>query len=197
MTSPRNRRRRLDFAGTPLTRLVVLVLALVACNQGAAPLATNAASAARELVAAPDYADQPSFSDRTGRLPVLSLQSLFHPTYVVPNDPSRIRTLLVTGDVIPARGVNYFATVRHDFLWPFRPTAAYTKDADVTFVNLESPLFAGCPVNPNSGFTFCGDPRFVNGLSYMGADVVNLANNHTSNYGAEGITLTEQLLNSH
>jgi len=197
MTPPRNRRRRLDFAGTPLTRLVILVLALVACNQGSAPLATNVATAARELVAAPDYADQPSFSDRTGRLPVLSLQSLFHPTYVVPNDPSRIRTLLVTGDVIPARGVNYFATQRHDFLWPFRPTAAYTKNADVTYINLETPLFAGCPVDPNSGFTFCGDARFVDGLTLMGAKVVNLANNHLSNYGAQGINLTTQLLAQH
>lgn len=158
---------------------------------------TTAASTARQLVAAPDYADQPSFADRTGQLPVLSLQNLFHPTYVVPNDPSRIRTLLVTGDVIPARGVDYFATIRHDFLWPFRPTAAYTRNADVTFINLETPLFAGCPVNPNSGFTFCGDARFVDGLTYMGADVVNLANNHTTNYGAQGVQLTEQLLQQH
>jgi poly-gamma-glutamate capsule biosynthesis protein CapA/YwtB (metallophosphatase superfamily) len=180
-----------------MKRLVVLVLALVACNQGAAPLATNAASGVRALAAAPDLADQPSFSDRTGRLPVLSLQSLFHPTYAVPSDPSRIRTLLVTGDVIPARGVNYFATQRHDFLWPFRPTAAYTKNADVTYINLETPLFAGCPVDPNSGFTFCGDARFVDGLTLMGAKVVNLANNHLSNYGAQGINLTTQLLTSH
>jgi poly-gamma-glutamate capsule biosynthesis protein CapA/YwtB (metallophosphatase superfamily) len=180
-----------------MKRLVVLVLALVACNQSAPPVATNVASAARELVAAPDYADQPSFSDRTGRLPVLSLQSLFHPAYVVPADPNKIRTLLVTGDVIPARGVNYFATIRHDFLWPFRPTAAYTKNADVTDINLETPLFAGCPVDPNSGFTFCGDARFVDGLTLMGAKVVNLANNHTSNYGAQGINLTTQLLTQH
>jgi poly-gamma-glutamate capsule biosynthesis protein CapA/YwtB (metallophosphatase superfamily) len=180
-----------------MKRLAVLVLALVACNQGAGPVATNVSSAARELVAAPDYADQPSFSDRTGRLPVLSLQSLFHPNYVVPNDPSRIRTLLVTGDVIPARGVNYFATQRHDFLWPFRPTAAYTKNADITYINLETPLFAGCPVDPNSGFTFCGDARFVDGLTLMGAKVVNLANNHLSNYGAQGINLTTQLLTQH
>ena len=180
-----------------MRRLVVLVLALVACNQGAPSIAINVASPARALVAAPDYADQPSFSDRTGRLPILSLQSLFHPTYVVPNDPSRIRTLLVTGDVIPARGVNYFATQRHDFLWPFRPTAAYTKNADVTYINLETPLFAGCPVDPNSGFTFCGDARFVDGLTLMGAKVVNLANNHLSNYGAQGINLTTQLLAQH
>src|SRR5262249_51430009 len=138
MITPRNRRLRLDFAGTPLKRLLVLVVALVACNQTVSPVtSTTASSGARELVAAPDFTDQPSFSDRTGRLPVLSLQNLFHPTYAVPNDPSRIRTLLVTGDVIPARGVNYFATVRHDFLWPFRPTAAYTRGADITYINLE------------------------------------------------------------
>ena len=149
------------------------------------------------IVPALDRQDQPSFADRTSTLPVLSLEELFHPTYRVPIDPSKIRTLLVTGDVIPARGVNYFATVRHDFLWPFRPTAAYTKNADITYINLESPLFAGCPVNPNSGFTFCGDARFVDGLTLMGADVVNLANNHLSNYGAQGISLTQQLLSSH
>ena len=144
-----------------------------------------------------DRYDQPSFAHRTGRPPALSLQELFHPTYVGPLDPSKIRTLLVTGDIIPARGVDYFASIRHDFLWPFRRTADYTKNADITFINLESPLFAGCAVNPGPTFTFCGDPRFVNGLTMMGADVANLANNHSSNYGAEGIALTEQLLNQH
>ena len=182
--------------------VLVAVLLVATCNTSSAPLtSSSAASSVRETgeaaVAAPDFADQPSFANRTGRLPALSLQNLFHPTYIVPSDPSRIRTLLVTGDVIPARGVNYYATVRHDFLWPFRPTADYTKNADVTLINLESPLFVGCPVDPNSGFKFCGDARFVNGLNLMGAKVANLANNHTSNYGAEGITLTDQLLQQH
>ena len=178
--------------------LAVAAMLLVGCSQGGAPLAiSNAASSARALVAAPDLADQPSFSNRTGQLPALSLQNLFHANYTVPSDPSRIRTLLVTGDVIPARGVNYYATSRHDFLWPFRRTADYTKNADITDINLESPLFAGCPVDPGPSFTFCGDARFVNGLTLMGAKVVNLANNHTSNYGAQGITLTDQLLQQH
>jgi poly-gamma-glutamate synthesis protein (capsule biosynthesis protein) len=171
---------------------------LVACNSGSPPAVTViVASSARALTAAPDLSDQPSFADRSGRLPALTLQNLFHPSYVVPDDPSKIRTLLVTGDIIPARGVNYFATAKHDFLWPFRPTADYTKNADITYVNLESPLVPGCPVSDNSSFTFCGDQRFVNGLTLMGADVVNLANNHLSNYGALGITQTEQLLTSH
>ena len=178
-------------------RLVAVLVLVVACNQAVAPVTTgNVASSSRELYG-PMQVEQPSFADRTNPIPELSLQELFHPSYIVPRDPSKIRTLLVTGDVIPARGVDYFATVRHDFLWPFRRTADYTKNADVTLINLESPLFAGCPVNPNSGFTFCGDARFVNGLTYMGADVVNMANNHTTNYGAQGVQLTEQLLQSH
>ncbi len=180
--------------------LVVAAVLMVACNQAAVATPTSSSPVAeggRPLVDAPDAFDQPSFADRTGKLPALTLQNLFHPTYIVPNDPSKIRTLLVTGDVIPARGVDYFATQRHDFLWPFRRTADYTKNADVTFINLESPLFAGCPVNPGPTFTFCGDARFVDGLTYMGADVVNMANNHTTNYGAQGVQLTEQLLQQH
>src|SRR5262249_31801967 len=96
-----------------------------------------------------------------------------------------------------ARGVDYFATSRHDFLWPFRRTAEYTKTADITYINLESPLFAGCAVNPGPSFTFCGDARFVDGLTLMGADVVNPANNPLTNYGAPGVTLTDQLLHQH
>ena len=170
---------------------------LSACIGGTRPVASTLPIGGTVIVPALDRSDQPSYGVRTGQPPALSLQELFHPAYHVPLDPSKVRTLLVTGDVIPARGVDYFASVRHDFLWPFRPTADYVKNADITYINLESPLFAGCPVNPGPSFTFCGDARFVNGLTLDGVDVANLANNHLSNYGAEGITLTEQLLNSH
>ncbi len=169
---------------------------LLACNQATAPVASlTPVPGTPVFMGRPDRNDQPSFADRTQvRIPALSLQELFHPTYLVPNDPSKVRTLLVTGDVIPSRGVNFYATQRRDFLWPFRPTASFVRDADITFIDLEAPLFAGCPVSAASSFTFCGDPRFMGGLKLMGADVASLANNHTSNYGAEGIRLTDQLL---
>jgi poly-gamma-glutamate synthesis protein (capsule biosynthesis protein) len=176
----------------------VLAAGLLAagCSNGSPPLTSAThASTARVIGPAMDGLDQPSFAFRTGRPPALSLQELFHPRYNVPADPSLVRTLLVTGDIIPARGVAWSAIdVHHDYLWPFRPTADYTRNADVTYVNLEAPLFAGCPVNPNSSFTFCGDARFVNGLTLMGAKVVNLANNHLTNYGSAGVSSTVQLL---
>jgi poly-gamma-glutamate capsule biosynthesis protein CapA/YwtB (metallophosphatase superfamily) len=173
--------------------LAVMVL-VVGCSGGGAQAVVKATPAAAPAIEPMDRMDQPLFSYRSGRPQALSLQELFHPTYNVPLDPTRIRTLLVTGDVIPARGVAYFAAQRHDYLWPFRPTAAYTKDADITFVNLEAPLFAGCPVSPADSFTFCGDPRFADSLTYMGADVANLANNHLTNWGAAGVAATDKLL---
>jgi poly-gamma-glutamate capsule biosynthesis protein CapA/YwtB (metallophosphatase superfamily) len=174
----------------------LLAVVLAACSQATAPVASvTAPPGTPAFMGRPAGNDQPSFADRTQqRPPALSLQELFHPTYVVPNDPSKMRTLLVTGDVIPSRGVNFYATQRHDFLWPFRPTASYVKDADITFIDLEAPLFTGCPVSAASSFTFCGDPRFMSGLKLMGADVASLANNHATNYGSEGIRLTDQLL---
>src|SRR5260370_36641230 len=171
-------------------------LRAAACSTGSPPVVSAThVSAARVIGPAMDGLDQPWFAFRTGRPPGLRRQELFHPRYNVPADPSLVRTLLVTGDIIPARGVAWAAIdVHHDYLWPFRSTADYTKNADVTYVNLEAPLFSGCPVNPNSSFTFCGDARFVGGLSLMGAKVVNLANNHLTNYGAAGVDSTVHLL---
>ena len=68
--------------------LIAVALVAMACNQAVATPTSNVASSSRVLVAAPDFGDQPSFADRTGRLPVLSLQSLFHPAYIVPADPT-------------------------------------------------------------------------------------------------------------
>jgi poly-gamma-glutamate synthesis protein (capsule biosynthesis protein) len=175
----------------------VAALLVTACNQTVPVTVTHVVSPARQIVAAPDFTDQPSFAYRTGQIPPLTLQGLFHPTYVVPPDSSEVRTLLVTGDVIPARGVNYYATQRRDFLWPFRRTAEFTKNADITYINLESPLFAGCPVSAAESFTFCGDARFADGLTSMGTKVANLTNNHITNYGAEGVNSTVKLLQQH
>ena len=123
------------------TALLAAGLLAAACSNGAQPVAGTIPVAAAPIVGpALDRGDQPSFAYRTGQPPVLSLQELFHPTYNLPIDPSKVRTMIVTGDIIPARGVAYFAAVKHDYLWPFRPTADFTKNADITYVNLEAPL---------------------------------------------------------
>lgn len=112
-------------------------------------------------------------------------------------DPTHIRTLVATGDVIPARFTD--KTIR-DMGNDFDYTVAMTKDilsaGDVTVINLEAPLFEGCPLTPEGGFTFCGQAGFTQALNTAGVDVATLENNHIGNYGVEGIRDTERVLDA-
>ena len=95
-------------------------------------------------------------------------------------------TLVATGDVIPARSVNYQMTVRNDFSWSIAGIADLLKSGDITLINLESPLIPDCPLT-NEGMVFCGDQKFIESLTLAGVDVANLANNHSLNQGFEGL----------
>ena len=102
-------------------------------------------------------------------------------------------TLIATGDVIPARVVNINAIAKNNFLWPWEETAPFLKQADITLINLETPIFDGCP-QINTGFTFCGEDEHVEGMLAAGVDVANIANNHSGNYGEDGLNETIAIL---
>lgn len=104
-----------------------------------------------------------------------------------------IRTMIATGDVMPARSVNTRVLKLDDFTWPFIYTAEVLKSSDITFINLETPLLENCPTTIE-GMIFCGDIRNVEGLNFAGIDVVNIANNHAGNYGEKGIKSTIDIL---
>jgi len=166
-----------------LAALILPVILVIGCTPGASSLSPSPRGT--PATARPAALPTPSPT------PKLKLSSLFHPGAPVQGDPSHVRTLIATGDAIPARLVNIAATQRGDFLWPFRPTADYVKSADLTFVNLETPLLAGCPQRP-TGIVFCRDPRFVEGLKLIGTKVLNLANNHV--YAGPDTQRTQALL---
>ena len=131
-------------------------------------------------------------SSRTIVPPPLSISSIFaaQAPSLAQYGRKNLRTIIATGDVIPARSVNYKMVTYNDFLYPFRRTAGYLRSGDLTLINLESPLIAsGCPV-VYEGMQFCGDPRFVLGLRYAGVDTACTANNHIGNYGPQGIQET-------
>ncbi|KKS85784.1 MAG: Capsule synthesis protein, CapA [Candidatus Gottesmanbacteria bacterium GW2011_GWA1_43_11] len=123
------------------------------------------------------------------------------PAFVQPTIPvagfplpsSQTWTLLITGDVIPARVVNQKMVTKNDFRWPLVNFYSILQNADITLINLESPLLINCPIT-NEGMQFCGDARFAASLAEVGVDVANLANNHALNYGWEGLGETQELL---
>lgn len=126
----------------------------------------------------------------------LSLNRIFEENHswvsTLPQD--KIRTMIATGDVIPARSVNFQVLQHKDFKWPYLKTADVTKNADITFVNLETPLIGKCQPT-QEGMIFCGNTRNVEGLVYAGINVASLANNHAGNHGIEGVEETVNLLN--
>ena len=125
----------------------------------------------------------------TPSVPDLTIDDIFPPRdlFALGLDPARVRTLIATGDVIPARYTDFIIRQQGDnFLYTVEKTADIVADADLTVINLEAPLISYCPVT-TEGFTFCGRPGFTTALNAAGVDVVTLENNHIGNYGAEAI----------
>ena len=103
--------------------------------------------------------------------------------------------IILTGDVMLGRTVMTTSLDLNDPVYPFRKVADTLRSADIVFANLENPIIKNCPRHTD-GFKFCADPRMVEGLTFSGIDVVNLANNHTLNYGKEGLEETKNFLTS-
>ena len=85
---------------------------------------------------------QPPFRS-SAELPPLKLADIFPPRDLsaLELDPRRLRVLLATGDVIPARGTDQvIRKQKDDFSYPFAATRDLLADADLTIINLEAPL---------------------------------------------------------
>lgn len=102
-------------------------------------------------------------------------------------------TIMVTGDVLLARTVNACMVNEEDWTFPLATVAPFLSQADVTWVNLETPIVSECPLR-YQGRRFCGDPRTLASLTLAGVDVANIANNHAEDQGAEGVAETVSFL---
>lgn len=114
----------------------------------------------------------------------------------LPGDPSATWSLAAVGDAIITRRVMPFD---HEADAPFRSLSQVIRAADAAFVNLEISLFRlsefkGWPEVENGGNWELGPPEAAHDLKAMGFDLMNRANNHTTDYGVEGMRKTNELL---
>lgn len=107
-------------------------------------------------------------------------------------NPQEVK-LFLAGDVMLGRTVRAKAYELSDFSYPFKKVADVMQSSDITFVNLENPIIENCPSH-ETGYVFCATPDMLDGLTFAGVDVVNLANNHTLNYGRSGLEDTLKYL---
>jgi poly-gamma-glutamate synthesis protein (capsule biosynthesis protein) len=105
-------------------------------------------------------------------------------------------TLAAVGDVIMNRRLAQFD---HPGDPAFHEMAELIRAQDASFLNLEQSVFrleefAGWPAAENGGNYEVGDPETLADLKAMGFDLFNRANNHSTDYGVEGLRQTNRLL---
>ncbi|MBU1117745.1 CapA family protein [Patescibacteria group bacterium] len=107
--------------------------------------------------------------------------------------PPPVVFLGLVGDLGLGRHITSLARGKNDFSWPFAQIYPWLQSHDFNLANLESPIIADCPEGKTGTFTFCGDTKF---LPYLSENklILNLANNHTLNYGQDGYRQTESFL---
>ncbi len=105
--------------------------------------------------------------------------------------PPRSVTLVAVGDVSLAREV-VDRMEAEGAAYPFVLVRG-TLEADITFANLEGALSDRGTPWPKA-YNFRTPPRLANGLNWAGFNVLTLANNHSLDYGADGLVDTLQTL---
>lgn len=105
------------------------------------------------------------------------------------NSLPRRYSLIAVGDVLLGRSINARMVREEDFTWPFAHVADVLRSADITLINLEGTLTDPCQ-STVEGMRFCGDLQGTTGLVHAGIDVANIANNHITDYGTDGINQT-------
>jgi len=125
----------------------------------------------------------------------LTLENIFSENHdwTLDLDQEKVQTLIATGDVMLGRTVNFNASTKYGFNWPFENVKYILSEADIAFINLEGPLTNSCKLR-NTGMIFCGDIKNIEGLTFAGIDIANIANNHSFNYSKKGLQTTIDLL---
>ncbi len=94
--------------------------------------------------------------------------------------------LSFTGDVLLG-GLVRWAVHQSGADYPWAQVAPKLRVTDLTVVNLESPVSNRGTPQPGKEFTFEGEAGSLAGAARAGIDLVNLANNHTLDYGPEAL----------
>ncbi len=134
------------------------------------------------------------------KIALIAIIILLHSPIAIAQPQSQV-TLLAGGDVewsrmateslFHQRIIRYnleFASKQEEARYPFKKIKPVLEDADIAFVNLETPL--SDTAKKKSGFL--APTAFAAGLKWAGIDVVSTANNHALDAGVAGLkdTLT-------
>jgi poly-gamma-glutamate capsule biosynthesis protein CapA/YwtB (metallophosphatase superfamily) len=109
-----------------------------------------------------------------------------------PADTAATARLLFAGDIMQHR-----RQAGDEFHASYAEVAPLVRRADLAVANLEFPVDTLRPVGPEPGSTtFNGSVRHVDAIAAAGFDLLQTANNHAYDQGAEGVSSTWRVLRS-
>ncbi len=108
-------------------------------------------------------------------------------------EPQNKVSILVVGDIMLDRNVRARIN-KVGFDTFFAGVKNLISDADIAVANLEGPFTTFRSVTDRQEFTFTFDPALAPRLADLGFDILGLANNHTLNFGRQGIDMTQQYI---
>ena len=111
-------------------------------------------------------------------------------------DPYKMTTVIMTGVTALVRATAY-TMERKSVTYPGEKIRDVLREADIAHISNEIPFFTGCTFpKPNSGaLVFCSDPKYIDLLTDVGADVIELTGNHFADRGSAGMRETIEIYN--
>jgi len=97
--------------------------------------------------------------------------------------------LVFGGDVMLSRTIETIADWKGSPLLFWHDVHDILYDADVSFINLESPI-SDKGIEVGNLYSFRADPAMLAGIAYAGIDVVSFANNHVWDWGRDAFVDT-------
>jgi poly-gamma-glutamate synthesis protein (capsule biosynthesis protein) len=115
---------------------------------------------------------------------------------LAPGASEAVWSLAATGDSIITRRI-----IAYESDPAFMKMIRMIREADAAFTNLELSVFRlrefkGYPQAESGGSWLLGSPEVLEDLKWAGFDLFNRANNHTTDYGVEGMMETDRILDS-
>ncbi|HET9914984.1 MAG TPA: CapA family protein [Anaerolineales bacterium] len=109
-------------------------------------------------------------------------------------DPSKLTTIIMTGVTALVRATALTMEIKGT-TYPGEKMRELFREADIMHVSNEIPFFTGCtyPKPDQVALVFCSDPKYMDLLSDVGADVIELTGNHFADRGPAGMLETIEI----
>jgi hypothetical protein len=109
-------------------------------------------------------------------------------------DPAKLTTVIMTGVTALVRATALTMEIKGT-TYPGERIRDLMREADITHVSNEIPFFTGCtyPKGNQVALVFCSDPKYIDLITDIGADVIELTGNHFADRGSAGMRETIEI----